>query len=63
MYESHYGLNAKPFQLTPDPKFFSPVNGTNVPYPIYSMDSRKAKALLLLLVISEPVKLLLPIAC
>lgn len=22
MYESHYGLNAKPFQLTPDPKFF-----------------------------------------
>lgn len=22
MYESHYGLDAKPFQLTPDPKFF-----------------------------------------
>ena len=22
MYESHYRLNAKPFQLTPDPKFF-----------------------------------------
>ncbi|MFC3120845.1 XrtA/PEP-CTERM system-associated ATPase [Agaribacter flavus] len=22
MYESHYGLNSKPFQLTPDPEFF-----------------------------------------
>lgn len=22
MYESYYGLNAKPFQLTPDPGFF-----------------------------------------
>lgn len=22
MYEAHYGLNAKPFQLTPDPEFF-----------------------------------------
>ena len=22
MYESHYGLTAKPFQLTPDPNFF-----------------------------------------
>ena len=22
MYESYYGLNSKPFQLTPDPAFF-----------------------------------------
>ena len=22
MYESYYGLNSKPFQLTPDPEFF-----------------------------------------